>query len=431
MGSGMESPWLATLVLLLLAGGARLLGKSWRSPSAFVLGIWFVYVVVPLAIAPEFKVSGLAVWSILALVACMALGAIVGEGRPVPTMPAVGSPLNGDRLLHVTLVFNAVGLVGAVEYLLYGLRINQLSLSLSEIAVLAHINALNRYVGGPEPPWPVRLLILWVFPAAIVGGIAYNSATTWRRRLLCLTFVIPTLLYSIVNAARANTLIAVSVAVGGYLAMRAAMPGMTVRRTSRRALTTGVAAVAAAVSFFAVVDSVRGHEENKALEVTVDWTRLKAVSIGYLAVYSEWADQSDSFSISHPMLGGYTFGGIFDAVGLRQREIGVYHDFVRLGDSQSNNLYTAFRGVIEDFSFVGAMLFFLAMGFGGGYAYRRCALGQQVWVPWLALFYAFVIWSPIISVLNYNSPLIAAITAGILLRSERRPHSALQPQPSP
>ena len=67
------------------------------------------------------------------------------------------------------------------------------------------------------------------------------------------------------------------------------------------------------------------------------------------------------------------------------------------------NVYTAFRQVIEDFTFPGSLLFLFGVGTFTGLAYHKISLGRSRWVPPLALFYAVVLGSYLANWLNYSS----------------------------
>lgn len=414
----LTSPWIPAAVLVFAALGARVVSKSWLAPSAFVLGLWSVYVVVPLAVAPEYKVSGLAVWTIVALAGAVAVGAALGEGPSRSTSEQAAKALPINRMLWASLVFTGLALCGAVYFAVQEINAHGLDLSATGLFLVGRLVALDRYDLGEQQPLLVRLLILWVYPAAILGGMSYFFSENWRRRVLCLGWLAPALLYSVLNAARANTLIAVILALSGYASVRTA---------NRRALQTNlrpivlltVTSLVVAVSFFFAVDAVRGNREGAEIVNPIEWPRFKATVFGYLPVFSHWIDNVEDLSLNPPAMGVYTFAGVFEAAGIRHREVGEYTEFVMVDSEQHNNLYTAFRGLVQDFSLPGAIIFLLLTGFASGYAHRECVLGRQIWAPSLAIFYAFVAWSPVISVLIYNGPIIAVIAASMVLVTKR------------
>lgn len=426
----LASPWIPAVVLLLFACAARWLSKSWLAPSAFALGMWSLYVIVPLLLAPTFRVSALSVWIIAVLLLSMSAGAALAEGPRAAKPLRVFSIIPTRRMFRLMLIFSGTGLAGAVYYAVASLRDAGTDPSLTAILLLGR----SLYIAyesdpGHQQPLLVRALAIWVFSGAILAGMSYVLAKTRRERLLCFAPLVPALLFSLLNATRANTLMAIILGLSGYLSTRIATPSKTSLLISKRALLLGAVSVAIAISFFFAVQAVREHAEDSDLAVAIDWPQIKGAGLGYLADFSYWMGHPDDPSLHHLGLGAYTFSGIFDALGLHQRDVGIYTEFVML-DGEPNNIYTAFRGVIQDFSLPGAMGFFLVLGLALGRAYRKCSLGNYCWIPLLAAGYAFLVWSPLGSIFVYNGSLVAVLIGWAALRYQsRRNHQATKKAP--
>jgi oligosaccharide repeat unit polymerase len=240
-------------------------------------------------------------------------------------------------------------------------------------------------------------------------------AKTKKQRALCSSWLIPSIFFSFINAARANSLMCIVFVGSGYLATRLAVLRERKKFSVKRLIPYGVALLVL-VSFWLGIDAVRSHTEESDIDTSEIRARLKAYTLGYLPTFSYWVDRREDILVEpgRPTLGAYTFGGIFDSLGIQQRKPGVYQEFVQLGDwigepDQISNLYTTFRSVIEDFSLTGAVLFLGLFGFLSGWSYRRAKAGSTLWIPLLALCYAFWLWSPLGSLFTYNGAVVAAI----------------------
>jgi oligosaccharide repeat unit polymerase len=418
MSNFLASPWIPTLVLLCVAAVARFFQRSWFAPSVFAPAIWFAYLFLPLAIAPEYRVSLLAVWLIVLLIGCMTIGSVLAETQAPKSSVHWTPGVVAGRLLRMSLVLSAISMAGAA-YSAYG-AITQYGLdgSLSGLLAVGHLLSVERYA-GEQTPFLVRILVTWTFPAALLGGMSFAIASSRRARILCFMPLLPALAFSLVQAAKANTLIAIVLGISGYLAMRTVSSQRA--STNRRAgLVTLVAALGAGLSFFFAVDTLRSHtQEQKDLEVQSDGGRAKSTAIGYLSVFSYWVDRPEGLDSFHLNFGQYTFGGLLQAVGLNKREVGIYTDMVTVG-SDDSNIYTAFRGLVEDFTPIGAALVCVVAGYAGGKAYSRA--GRRVIWDILILigFYGFLVWSPIGSLFVYNGPILALIVAAIVLKGAER-----------
>jgi oligosaccharide repeat unit polymerase len=167
--------------------------------------------------------------------------------------------------------------------------------------------------------------------------------------------------------------------------------------------------VAVAVCFALIVQVLRGGIEQPG-DMVVTLEHLRPGFLGYLAAFSEW-DRVGSDSLSW---GFFTFPGLFDFIGMRSREIGVYTASVSLSGVDTN-IYTVFRGLIEDVGIYGALAALATVGFIAGWAYRQVRRGRYRYCVILAGYYACCIWSPIASFFAYNGLVLAWIIGGMAL----------------
>ena len=70
-------------------------------------------------------------------------------------------------------------------------------------------------------------------------------------------------------------------------------------------------------------------------------------------------------------------------------------------------IFTVFRGIVTDFTLPGAFLITTFIGFWMSIAYVRLLTGNLLFLAPLTLFYAFTMYSPIISIFLYNSIIMA------------------------
>ncbi len=417
MSNLLASPWVPTFLFGLLVTMTRCQQRSWVAPSVFAPAIWLIYLLVPLTAAPEYRVSALSMWLLLVLIGGMSCGAMIAEGGSrdslVPLAPL--SKVSVPVLLRWTVALSAVSLAGALDAAGTALNDYGLTLSFSSFLDVGHLLAVERY-SGEQSPALVRLLTTWMYPAALLGGITSALPITRRQRALCFVPLLPALAFSLVQAARANTLIAVALGGGGWLAAKVCLGQQHFRVAGRRSLLAVALAVLTAVSFFLVIDLFRIHKPDQQLtaEMDFDWGRVQAATVGYLATFGDWVERPEGLGTFQISLGAYSFGGLLEALGLHARKTGMYEELVILDQKGNNsNIYTAFRGLIEDFSLPGALLFCTLAGYLAGFCYRTGSWGRPASLVTLAAFYAFVVWSPIGSIFVYNGPILALLVAGL------------------
>ena len=91
-----------------------------------------------------------------------------------------------------------------------------------------------------------------------------------------------------------------------------------------------------------------------------------------------------------------------------ERPLGFY-DAINIGDGVSTNIFTAFRGIVTDFSVPGAILIAFVIGFVFQLVFQKNEGTKILGIISISMFYAFTLYSPLISIFHYNSMLFSWI----------------------
>ena len=161
------------------------------------------------------------------------------------------------------------------------------------------------------------------------------------------------------------------------------------------------------------------HGLSLDLLAPIIWPRFRGDIVGHLVAFGEWLKSRKYINLD-PTFGAITFGGIFEALGIRMRVLGIYEDVIDIGTEEfatDTNIYTVFRGLIEDFTLPGTLVMLFAIGLVAGHGYRMAAGRAVVGIPFLVSFYWFALWSPIAAVTTYNTLIVAYLifTLSVLL----------------
>ena len=149
--------------------------------------------------------------------------------------------------------------------------------------------------------------------------------------------------------------------------------------------------------------------------------RIQVYFFGYLSAFTTWLEHSPVQDLT---LGMTTLSGPFNFIGLIERKLGFYnHTYIN--QYASTNVYTALRGLIHDFTVLGALPIMAGVGFLSTVAYCKSLQGRIFWLLPLTMVYAFTLYSPLISIFNYNSVILAwVIVFALLLLIPRKNMSA-------
>ena len=201
--------------------------------------------------------------------------------------------------------------------------------------------------------------------------------------------------------------------VAAYLATKVYESGGEFR-LGKRALLTAVLIFSFCAALYVALGVVRGHKYG---DVSDDSAQLRSNLFGYLAVFDSFVNTKSTFNLT---FGQYSLAGPFDLLGLKERKAALDYEPIMLENGTASNVYTAFRGLIQDFSLPGALLLSLASGLLCGSAYRRACNGEIGSVLILAGYYSFFLWSPIASVFDYNSVWLGLLVAWFVVTKDQR-----------
>jgi oligosaccharide repeat unit polymerase len=176
-----------------------------------------------------------------------------------------------------------------------------------------------------------------------------------------------------------------------------------------------------------VVISLLGFSLFILLFISVKWLRsggddpflvlylLENVRIGmfgHITAFTTWIRDYHYTGLS---FGSNTFSGPLDLLGIQEREIGYYKEHVLLSSGLYTNIYTVFRGLVQDFSIPGTLIIAFGSGMAARICFDRCLHGKFIWLIPLSLFYTFTMYSPIISIFNYSSVMMAWVIFFVIL----------------
>ena len=394
-------------ILFALACGLRVSERTWLAPAAFFALFWAAFTAVTVAQASILPVHPAALWMITGVVAAVGAGGLVAETfayGPAPRLRSNQLTIQDLEwpVVKVVIVLTTASALGLVILFLVGLRLFDLDLTLDTLVLIGGRFSALRYGLNYSPPWQVRILAYWVYPAALIAGVGLGLA---RRRLhvaiLLLPFVV-NLLYGMLVSARSGIVMSVALGGSGFLATKVVSTGGAYRLFNRRFMTTVSLSVlllfgTSLVAQWSRTGKVEGFDLSRFTE------EAQTTGLGSVSVFSSWFTHVRTET---PTLGRYTFAGPFALVGAG-RELGIYTDMVALGEVGASNIFTAFRGLIEDFTVGGALLLAFLTGIVVTASFRLASRGSVVAAIPLSLFFAATLLSPLFSIFTFNSVVFA------------------------
>lgn len=416
------------VLMLLQAVGMRVVAGTWIYPACLYGLFWFAFTFFPVLLVPETYSSPAAVAYILLSCLVVSLGGIGSSFgklyRATPGFEAEDRALFGSETLRNAFVVTAFG---SVVFLIIDAGIQGITLRalLTDFYATSNAFLAKRYSDTLIANIFTSLATLSNYVATVLGGLYFWAATDrsrlYRLGIIVLAFV-PSVFVLTVQAAKGTIFLAMALFCAGILICR-------VRARQDIPVNWHTAFLAARllivlVPLLVVSFMARGlYEVQTTGELLFSLRRLfTSYALGHLYAFSDWFDfyigipSQQFFLAEKPTLGFYSFMALFKLAGdTRYVPPGVYEEYYNDGYLVATNIYTAFRGLITDFTIPGslAVILLCSMVIHGLFFMMiresRSALGMAIFVA----FCAFLASSYIISVFIWNS--VYALFAAVWL----------------
>lgn len=399
--------WLAVIV------AARLAERSWWSPGALLSLVLGINALGTEIFAPEYFTSFEANLALQGLCLLTVVGTVIGRSFPGRDRDRV--PLEVRRVRS----FVAFGLVASV--LSFVLTLEAIGAGIAtlfsplELMRAAQSATRMRYVEGLDFPLTYNIANAAILVYAAIAAMHFVST-----RRISTPLLVPLVIYGASNlliTTRAPLMFMLIIMVSAALfADKETSETKWFRPLfSRRSLIVATVLGVAIAGLFFFFQVLRFGETSTRSADDV-WAHLRRWPWGNLPGFSLWFEGQTSEITEHTP-GFYTFMGLFDNLGVEDRVQGAYREFVYLTASEPGNIYTAFRGLVHDFGWLGCALFMIGVGVMGGAAIVGRAMSPRISAAVYIAVFGFVAWSFIISFWAYTANLAAFVALPLAMRA--------------
>jgi oligosaccharide repeat unit polymerase len=373
---------------------ARVTEKSWWSPGALLALSMWISAFGTIIIAPEYYMSIEANFYLAAMIILASYGSVIGGlfGREDNVQPFVTELERPKFLFNFGMFFSIFSFVITLRTI--GVGVSDL---VSPLAIMraAQAATYQRYTTGLSFPLYYNMSNALFLAYSMVVAIYFVE-----RRKLVLRYMIPILIFVATNmliTTRAPILFMILLmtfsAVYAYHLRTGVdrLPRMFTPQVIKYIL---VGSLSVACVFF--LFQVLRFGENSTRSSAEVWSHLRRWPWGSLPGFSVWFDGATG-GIWDRVPGSFTWMGVFDLLGIEDRVVGAFGDYLYLTSTEAANIYTLFRGLYLDFGFIGSGVFMFVVGLIGGlsvWLIRKVGpyIAMSVYVGVMCLFaYAFVI----------------------------------------
>lgn len=438
---------LAIVLSLAILGQAivirRLVG-TWLVPACIFSLFWFAYTFVPLVALFFVPIEPLAIAYILLACTLFSLTALGPDWQAaMRARQNAGSRFRYDTpfLRHVFHATTALILLCQLADLLIQ-GFSPVDVVLNPLGTAAEYTA-RRYAEDLEKNIFAQLGLLFAYPAATIGGLLYGARaqgdTGYRTLLLA---VLPSLAMMLIQGAKGTVFLAVFMIWGGVLLTRIERGEFTLvdqGGVKRLLFYCLLAFPFLLLSFLSrMLNSMDGGAEVVQQLVRYFASYTSAHLYAFSDWFSYWTLGSSvmEYVLEEDAYGFYTFTALFKLLGSSKTvPMGSYDEYFVYAELLQTNIYTVFRGLIQDFSVGGALCFVTVSGFLLHWSYWRLLVGRSpffsaaIFVFSIAYFYT----SFFISLLIWNNVYAGFLLLAFFLRlnGESCRRCALADSPAP
>ncbi|RVT46858.1 oligosaccharide repeat unit polymerase [Rheinheimera sediminis] len=255
---------------------------------------------------------------------------------------------------------------------------------------------------------------MFIFFSLLTSAFVFSFGGNYIKRSLIFLPFLPLLVVSIVLTTRATVLFGVVLWVSSYMATSFYTGRNIFYKVDPASITKLVCFILLGGAFFVVLQFFRaGFFDLAAIPEILQ--HLRKWPFGSIAGFSIWFDNFHDSEIFTGW-GYYTFTGMFDLLGLRDRETGLYLDYVDLGSGEFGNIYMALKGLLLDFGFLLTSVIFFLIGYLSTRSAIRLSKGIYLAIPLASAFISFIAWFPIVSFFSYTGHIFSYILFFSLLK---------------
>ena len=399
--------------------------NSWFAPASIFSMLWFSLLSVTLLVAPEFPMHPLGLWYILGVSMALTLGSLLVPKNLLPDSEKYNSIESvklfffnrSNFILILIVLFCLITIVGIIVLLLFGIKRYELNIDIFSLISLPGQLYDDRDAGILLIPWYIRYLTYFIMPSSLLSGILVPFQQ-YPRKIICHLPIILAIFIGMVYTTRATILFSIILFLSGIFSSYIILKKDDKIFLNTKSFFASVSIFSFLVFSWIFLQWLRGGADSNFLLYPLMNT-IKSAVLGSTTVFTTWLQNYTQNSLA---FGLYTFAGPMDIIGLNERQLGFYTEFVSLPNGYSN-IYTAFRGLIHDFTLTGSILICFFIGILSQLSYQRCRDGNIIWIIPLSIVFAFTLFSPFISIFSSNSVTMAWIISYFVLINKKKTRS--------
>lgn len=258
-----------------------------------------------------------------------------------------------------------------------------------------------------------QLSIVLAYPAAIFGGILYDSGDRKKANEKLIFFALaPAILVMLIQGAKGMLFLVIALFWSGvvYSKLNRGEYGLVQRKSVKRTIAYAALIFPVVVVSF-LARGLYGVDDNQYV-VSALIKYFASYSSAHIYAFSDWFSSVTGgvstlrYVEDFHANGFYTFMAIFYFLGGgKEMPPGIYDEYFHYGELIESNIYTMYRGLVNDFGLAGSFLFMMTVGMVLSICYWRVLVSKNSFISSSIVLHSIGCFytSYIISLLIWNS----------------------------
>ncbi len=389
----------------------KLFSNTFLNPTGIFCFIWISLILLMSILAPNFFLSYQAVFYILIFFVFFLFGeflsfSLIKESRSDLCYRGNYNATFNKRFKKYTIIVSLISLFGSLFYL--KAFINHFG-SFSEFLVAGALIREDLFEGNIQIPTLAIFSMLLSYTAINLSMVYYAKYGFYWFQIIPFISV---LISAFSQAARAGIVIMIFQLLAGKIFKLINEKKVNIEF---KLVKPFLLIVPILILIFSLVESFRHQDfEVQSSNVDKNSSALNSYTFGGVSGFTTYLEE-----IYNPTndltYGRYTFSSLYNLLGIANAEPGVYDQYLKVSPTQSVNIYSIFRPLLEDFGLFGFLVWALILGLFSNVTFRYSLRGSLISISICISIYIYLMFSFIAPLTQFNSYIFSCFISPLII----------------
>lgn len=411
---------LVLIVLLLIIFCLRkLFSKTYLTPTGILCGIWILILSLKVLSAPDFYFSYEAGFYIFSFTLFFFIGELlfyflskenqVDGNNEIKVFYEYGEDYK-NRLKRYTIWISFISLFGSLFYL--KAFVDHFG-SFAEFLIAGELIRVDLFDGNIAIPAISLFSMLLSYSAINLAMVFYSKyGFAWFQTIPFLSVLI----LSFSQAARAGMVIVIFQILAGKIFR---LLNENEGKIELKLLKPLLYILPTLLIIFTLIESFRyqAYEYNSE-RAEFTGNSFNVYTFGGVSGFSTYLDEVHR-STNDLTYGRYTFSSLYNLLGIAKAETGIYEQYLNVSPTNTANIYSIFRPLLEDFGYLGMLIWALILGMIANFSFRYSLRGSLIGISICVSLYIYLMFSFIAPLTQFNSYLLSCFLSPFIIQMSK------------